>query len=65
MTDETISEVFTEKQLEDWLRFELVRETGCVNMHDSMAFRATGLNGDEYRFVMDNYLKLKEQSSKT
>lgn len=50
---------FTEKQLADWLDYEEVRSGGCYNMFDPRARQATGLTGDEYSFVMQNYSQLK------
>lgn len=50
---------FTPEQIDDWRRYERVRQGGRYNMYDPRARGATGLDGDEYRFVMKNYSELK------
>lgn len=58
-TEKDKPEVFTEDQLSDWDDYESIRQSGAYNMLDPRARLATGLSGDEYRFVMHNYSALK------
>lgn len=51
---------FTEQQIKDWHRFEGVRQSGRFNMFDPRARTATGLSGDDYTFVMNNFSELRE-----
>jgi len=51
---------FTKQQLQDWQDYEEVRSGGRWNMFDPRARKATGLSADEYKFVMKNYVALKE-----
>ena len=46
---------FTKKQLNDFKKYEAVRKSGKYNMFDPRARRATGLDKDDYLFVMDHY----------
>jgi hypothetical protein len=50
---------FTPKQLSDWKAYERVRKSGRYNMFDPRARRLTGLIGNDYSFVMDNFTELK------
>lgn len=50
---------FTEQQLADWKNYEQVRKSGHYNMYFPQAREATGLSGERYSFVMDNYSELK------
>ena len=51
---------FTSKQLQDWRRYEEVRSEGRFNMFDSRARELTGLDQDEYTFVMKNFSELEK-----
>lgn len=50
---------FTKKQLENFKKYEKVRSGGKYNMFDKKAIIATGLTKEEYLFVMNNYMELK------
>jgi len=50
---------FTAEQLENWVAYEAVRKGGRWNMFDPNARAATGLDRDEYTFVMRNFSALK------
>jgi len=52
---------FTEKQLENWKKFEEIRQDGRMNMFDQNAMIASGLNRQEYLFCMKNYTELKKK----
>ena len=56
--------MFTEKQLEDFKAYRKVQMGGRWNMFDPQARRATGLERDEYTFVMKNYSKLRAEVDK-
>jgi len=49
---------FTKKQLSNFKKYEAVRKSGKYNMFDSRARLASGLDKDEYLFVMDHYSEL-------
>ena len=51
---------YTEKQIENWKRFEEVRQEGKYNMFIPNARLLTGLDDDEYSFCMKNYSELKD-----
>jgi hypothetical protein len=51
---------FTPQQISDWEDYEEVRSEGAYNMFDPMAREATGLDREEYSFVMKNYSELKK-----
>ena len=55
--------IFTKEQLAHWKRYERVRRGGRWNMFDPAARNATGLDRDEYLFVMKNYEALEEQAT--
>lgn len=50
---------FTPQQLKHWQRYEKVRAKGRWNMFDHAARLATGLDREEYLFVMQNYEELE------
>lgn len=54
---------FTPDQLDMWLAFEVVRNSGKYNMFDPRAKKATGLSTEEYDFVKHNYSALKKAAS--
>lgn len=56
--------MFTEKQLEDFKAYRKVQMAGRWNMFDLDAQLATGLERDEYTFVMKNYSKLRAEVDK-
>ena len=49
----------TPEQIEDWKRYEKVRQAGRWNMFDPSARFATGLSKDEYMYVMKNFSELR------
>ena len=51
---------FTEKDIKAFKAYEKVRASGRFNMFDPNARRMTGLNEDDYLFVMTNFNALKE-----
>jgi len=53
---------FTQKQINHFRSYERVRKSGQYNMFSSQARSATGLQEDDYIFVMENYSVLKEES---
>lgn len=57
---------FTAQQLDDWRAYEMVRKGGRYNMIcDPRAREATGLERDEYLFVLENFSELKEAAART
>lgn len=55
---------FTNQQLQNFKKYVRVQMGGRYNMFDPRARAATGMDKDEYVFVMENYDKLKEASKK-
>ena len=55
---------FTNQQLQNFKKYVRVQLSGRYNMFDPRARAATGMDEDEYVFVMENYDKLKEASKK-
>jgi len=55
---------FTNQQLQNFKKYVRVQMGGRYNMFDLRARAATGLDADEYVFVMENYDALKEASEK-
>ena len=55
---------FTNNQIANWMIYEEVRLSGDYNMFDQRAREMTGLDKEEYYFVMDNYTELKLAYSK-
>ena len=51
---------FNAEQIEWFNAYEAVRKEGRFNMFDPNARMFSGLSKDEYRFVMSNYIQLKE-----
>lgn len=51
---------FTDLQMRQYLRYEVVRAKGEFNMFDQNARILTGMSEGEYIFVMKNYAALKE-----
>ena len=56
-----MSNLFTQAQLMQYAEYEYVRASADFNMFDPRAMRATGLNREDYLFVMKNYSELKKQ----
>ena len=46
---------FTPQQIAHWKAFERVRKSGKYNMFDPKARAATGLERDDFLFVMKNF----------
>lgn len=55
---------FTNQQLQNFEKYVRVQMGGRYNMFDPRARAATGMDKDEYIFVMENYSALKEASEK-
>lgn len=55
---------FTKLQLENWRIYESVRKEGAFNMFDSRARELTGLEKEDYYFIVKNYSELKEAQPK-
>lgn len=55
----------TEKQIQDYLKYEHVRQRGLFNMFDPRARHVAGLTKEECVFVMDNYDTLQEAAQQT
>lgn len=51
---------FTQQQRDNWAAYEKVRLRGRFNMFDPKARQLTGLGRDEYLFVMENYVALRD-----
>jgi hypothetical protein len=57
--------MFTEQQLENWKKYEAVRQSGVINMFDArMGCELSGLTRDEYVFCMSNYAALRQEATK-
>lgn len=50
---------FTTQQRDNFRAYERVRKGSRWNMYDPRAVRATGLDREEYVFVMNNFAALK------
>lgn len=55
---------FTNQQLQNFKKYFGVQMGGRYNMFDPRARAATGMDKDEYIFVMENYDALKKASEK-
>ncbi len=55
-----MNKTYTEKQINDWRKYENVRVGGRFNMFDPNARLSTGLSREDYDFVMDNFSELKK-----
>ena len=53
--------VFSELQLKNYEAYEKVRLGGRYNMLTSQAIKASGLDRDDYFFVLKNYDNLRKQ----
>lgn len=51
---------FTDKQLADFAAYLAIQKSGAFSMFAPEARAATGLEKDDYIFVMENYAELKE-----
>lgn len=49
---------FTKLQLDQWKVYEHVRRSSKFNMFTKEARRATGLNEEDYMFIIDHYSEL-------
>ena len=56
---------FTKQQVQDWNRYEDVRQNGAWNMYSSQAVESTGLSDERYLFVLHNYSELKDYIQST
>jgi len=55
--------MFTEKQIDDYRKYEKVRLSGRINMYDSYhGSRLAGLTEYEYMFVLTNYEDLRMEA---
>ena len=50
---------FTTQQLENWRRYEAVRQRGRFNMYDPRARQLTELSGVDYGYCMKHYSELQ------
>lgn len=55
---------FTPEQIENWRRYEKVRQSGKWNMFDPRATVAARLTKEEKVFVMKNYSELESAARK-
>tara|TARA_R110000868_G_scaffold221658_1_gene473379 strand:- start:360 stop:545 length:186 start_codon:yes stop_codon:yes gene_type:complete len=55
--------MFTDKQLSDFKAYEQVRSSGKYNMLTAQARYSTGLERDEYNFVITNFAELKQANN--
>jgi len=51
---------FTQQEIDNWNKYEKVRQSGEYNMFDLRAQTSTDLTYEEYMFVMKNYTELAE-----
>lgn len=57
--------MFTVQQIENWEKFESVRQSGVINMYDARTgCELTGLTKEEWVFCMSNYSSLKQAAEK-
>lgn len=52
---------FLDSVHEDWRSYETVRQSGRWNMYDPRAREASGLDREEYLFVLKNYSEIREE----
>jgi hypothetical protein len=57
---DNLTMITKESQINNWKRFEQVRASGEYNMFDPKARALTGLNKEDYVFVMKNYSELEK-----
>ena len=50
---------FTDRQINNWRKYEKVRKAGRYNMFTPQAMNAVGLDRDDYIFVMENFTELQ------
>ena len=55
---------YTEQQLNNWRRYEGIRESGLFNMFDPMARAMTDMSKSEWLFCMQNYADLRKEAMK-
>jgi len=55
---------FTPKQISNWRKYEKVRQSGRWNMFFPKTRAATKLSREDYSFVMENFVELKESAEK-
>jgi hypothetical protein len=56
---------FTLQQIENWRRYEEVRDEGRYNMFDPRARQLTGLSREDYLFTLSNYSELCKQEEES
>ena len=55
---------YSETQLDNWRKYESVREQGMFNMFDPRAMSLTTMSKDEWVFCMEHYIGLKQEAMK-
>ncbi len=55
---------YTAQQLNNWLMYERVRESGLFNMFDSRARKLTPMSVSDWAFCMEHYADLKQHATK-
>lgn len=58
-----MAEKFTAEQIKHFHKYEGVRQEGLFNMFDPQAMRLTGLDREEFFFVMSNYSELGQAAN--
>jgi len=56
---------FTDRQINNWRKYEKVRKAGRYNMFSPQAMKAVGLDRDDYIFVMENFDQLQTAAEET
>jgi hypothetical protein len=54
--------IYTDQQIQNWKRFEKVRQSGKFNMFSSDARAKAELFKDDHLFIIKNYDGLKKQA---
>lgn len=56
---------FTDEQINNWMLFEQLRQSGENSIHDEKnGCKISGLTKEEWRFCLSNYVNLKEEYEK-
>ena len=56
--------IFSDQQIENFMRYEAVRKGGKYNMLDRFAILASKLPQEDYFFVMKHFAELREAAEK-
>ena len=57
--------MYSQRQIDNWIEFEIVRAGGRYNMFDPRARDLTELSIDEWLHCMKHYNALKQQANET